>query len=115
MKIVTNQPFPNRIQWILENYTGPFVQDGPLGIFDPRRDLEVYVDGVLTPVSTFIFDAVNNRYLLFTSQNINLQGVIQVAHHMPNPPFYESSQSSPPTSPPVLYGFGDYFGVEFGS
>ena len=55
MKIVTNQPYPNRIQWILENYLGPFAQQGPLGDFDPRRDLEVYVDGTLIPVRSFVF------------------------------------------------------------
>jgi hypothetical protein len=88
MQIITNQPYPNRIQWILENYHGPFTQVGPYGDFDPRRDLEVYVDGVLTPVSSFVFDSVNNRYLLYMDREINLQGVIQVVHHMPNPPFH---------------------------
>jgi hypothetical protein len=83
----TNAPFPNRIQIVLDPYVGPFVQDGPLGSFDPRRDLEVWIDGVLTPVQTFAFDANNNRYLLYMATEINLQGVIQVVHHMPSPPF----------------------------
>lgn len=97
MKIITNAPYPNRIQWVLENYTGPFTQDGPYGDFDPRRDLEVYVDGVRTPIRSYIFDLFNNRYLLYTSQPINLQGVIQVVHHMPNPPFGVL------TNPPIVF------------
>lgn len=90
----TNQPYPNRIQIVLTPLIGPFTQDGPLGQFDPRRDIEVWVDGVLTPVQTFTFDTQNNRYLLYMASAINLQGVIQVVHHVPDPPF--SFQSNPP-------------------
>jgi hypothetical protein len=105
MSIQTNAPYPNRIQWILgDSYTGPLTQIGPLGAFDPRRDLRVYVDGTLVSVRSFVFDLPNNRYLLYMSQNINLQGVVQVIHHMPNPPFMCSG--SPIT---------DFFGQEFGS
>jgi len=86
----TNTPYPDRIQWILNDYLGPFVQEGPLGEFDPRRDLEVYVDGYLTPVRTFAFDVENNRYLLYMDTSINLQGVIQAIHHMPRPFFIDS-------------------------
>src|ERR1017187_758873 len=97
MSVETNAPYPNRIQWMLGEYVGPFVQNGPLGSFDPRRDLEVYVDGALIPVRSFTYDATNNRYLLYMSQNINLQGVVQMIHHMPNPPFGFTISSSPPT------------------
>jgi len=90
----TNQPYPNRIQLVLAPLVGPFVQDGPLGAFDPRRDLQVYVDGVLQVIQTFSFDPVNNRYLLFLATAFNLQGVIQVVHHCPSPPF--SFQTNPP-------------------
>lgn len=93
MRAVTNAPYPDRIQWLLEEYIGPFVQNGPLGELDPRRDLEVYVDGVLVPVRSFTYDSVNNRYLLYMAEAINLQGVIQLVHHMPNPPF--SFQTNP--------------------
>jgi len=99
MRVETNAPYPNRIQWILGTYTGPFTQAGPLVSFDPRRDLEVYVDGALIPISSFTFDnnsthTNNVRYLLYMNQSINLQGVVQVIHHMPNPPF-QSSQVLP--------------------
>jgi hypothetical protein len=90
----TNQPYPNRIQLVCTPFVGPFVQDGPLGAFDPRRDIEVWIDGVLTPVQTFTFDVANNRYLLYMSAAFNLQGVIQLVHHVPDPPF--SFQTNPP-------------------
>ena len=90
----TNAPYPNRIQLQCSPLVGPFVQDGPLGAFDPRRDLLVYADGVLQTIQTFSFDAVNNRYLLYLANAINLQGVIQVIHHVPSPPF--SFSTNPP-------------------
>jgi hypothetical protein len=109
MRIETNAPYPNRIQYILEHdFVGPFVQDGPLGNFDPRRDLEVYVDGSLTTIRSFTFDSSNNRYLLYTVNPFNLQGIVQVIHRMPNPPFHDSPV-------PPLFGFGENFGNIFGS
>ena len=87
MQVQTNAPYPNRIQLLLTPVLGPLFQNGPLESFDPRRDLEIYVDGKLIPVQTFSFDANNNRYLMFMAQKINLQGVIQVVHHIPSPPF----------------------------
>jgi hypothetical protein len=90
----TNAPYPNRIQIVLTPFVGPFVQDGPLGTFNPIRDLQIWVDGVLIPVQTWSFDVANNRYLLYMNQAINLQGVIQVIHHVPSPPF--QFQTNPP-------------------
>lgn len=87
MRAETDGAFNDRIQLLLDSVLGPFSQDGPLGAFDPRRDLEVYVDGKHIPVRTFSFDANNNRYLLFMDQQFNLQGVVQVVHHMPSPSF----------------------------
>lgn len=87
----TDALFPNRIQLVLAPFAGPLVQGGPLGTFDPRRDLSVYTDGVLQTIQTFAFDSVGNRYLLFTSSTFNLQGVVQVVHHVPNPPFVNAS------------------------
>ena len=87
MQAITNGPYPNRLQITLAPYIGPFVQDGPLGVFNPQRDLEIYVDGSLQVVQSWSFDSVNNRYLIFMQQSFNLQGVIQVVHYMPQPPF----------------------------
>jgi hypothetical protein len=87
MQAQTNAPYADRIQILLAPVLGPFTQNGPLGDFDPRRDLEVYVDGERVAVRTFAFDANNNRYLLYMDKQINLQGVIQLVHHMPSPPF----------------------------
>ena len=94
MYATTNGPYANRIAIWLAPFFGPFVQDGPLGEFDPRRDLEVYVDGVRQVVQTFAFDAANNRYLLYLQNAINLKGTIQIVHHVPSPPF--QFQTNPP-------------------
>ena len=109
MQFLTNAAYPTRIQWILNEYIGPFIQNGPLGELDPRRDLEIYVDGVLLPVLTYTFDSINNRYLLYMESPFNLQGVIQVIFSMPDPPFL------PQNVTPVPVSFGVSFGLSFGS
>ena len=43
----TNVPYPNRIAIYLAPYVGRSSRDGPLGTFNPQRDLQVYVDGAL--------------------------------------------------------------------
>jgi len=106
MNFETNAPYPGRIQWILSGYTGPFTQAGPLGNFNPTRDLDVYVDGLLTTIRTFSFDSPNNRYLLDMDSTINLQGVIQIVHYMPNPPFMDIS--SPPFPIPGFASIASY-------
>jgi len=101
-QVETNAPYTARVQLLLTpaGLTGPLVQfgptggagaTGPLGTFDPRRDLEIYVDGSLINVLTFSFDTDNNRYLMFANNSINLQGVIQVVHRMPSPPFVDNT------------------------
>ena len=105
MRVEVNLPYANRIQLLLESYPGPLIQDGPLGAFDPSRDLEVYVDGDLQKVGTYAFDIENNRYLLYMETQFNLQGVVQVFHHMPNPPFICLGSS---------IGFGVVLGEYFG-
>jgi hypothetical protein len=103
IQAITNQPYPNRIQIQLGSIQGPFVQDGPLGEFNPARDLQFYCNGALLTVQNSTFDANNNRYLVYFTQAFNLQGVIQVVHHMPDPPFQFSA------NPPI---FGIQVGVE---
>jgi hypothetical protein len=101
-----NQPFPNRIQLVLGSFNGPLVQLGPLGQFNPQRDLQVYVDGVRQTVQSSTYDTVNNRYLLFMASAIHLQGVIQVIYHVPSPPFVSTSTTTS--------GWGDLWGVFWG-
>lgn len=104
VEVETNAPYPNRIQVVLENVgdylvVTPLTQMGPLGAFDPRRDLEIYANGSLVPIRSFLYDNTNNRYLLYTGTNIDLQGVIQVIHHTPNPPFNLTLVTPPPAPP----------------
>lgn len=94
MQAIANGPYPNRLQLTLAPFIGPFVQNGPLGLFNPGRDLDIYVDGVKLTVQTYSFDSVNNRYLIYMTAPFNLQGVIQVVHHMPSPPF--TAEVNPP-------------------
>ncbi len=103
--VQTNEPYSNRVTLHCSPLTGPFVQASPgtLGNFNPARDLEVYVDGTRVPVQTWSFDTTNNRYLMFMENQINLQGVIQVVHHMPKPPFFEN-----------LSGWGRTWGENWG-
>lgn len=108
MYVQTNQPYSNRIQIVLAPFIGPFGQNGPLGDFDPRRDLQVYVDGVLQVVQSFSYDAVNNRYLLFMQNSINLQGVIQIVYHVPSPSFQGGSESTVPAISPSTTSMLDW-------
>ena len=88
MRFETDGNFPNRVAWWLDDFQGPFPQDGPLGDLDPRRDLDVYINGGLTPVQSFSYDAANNRYLLFFARTIPLGATVQAMHRMPSPPFH---------------------------
>jgi hypothetical protein len=99
---ITNGPYPNRIQIQLGSLQGPFTQDGPLGNFDPSRDLQFYCNGARLIVQTWSFDANNNRYLVFMTTQFDLQGLIQVTHHMPDPPFQFNA------NPPI-------FGIQVGT
>jgi hypothetical protein len=68
-------------------FYGPFTQDGPLGAFNPFRDVSIYSDGSLQTVQSWAFDTTNNRYLIYLVQAIDPQSFVQVIHHVPNPPF----------------------------
>ncbi len=87
LQAFTNGAYPNRIQLTLGSYIGPFVQNGPLGAFNPIRDLSIWVDGSLQTIQSWSFDTTNNRYLMYLNQAVNAQGFVQVVHHVPNPPF----------------------------
>jgi hypothetical protein len=86
----TNGPFPNRLALYCAPQTGPYISPA-LGAFDPRRDMQFYVDGDLLNIVSFSFDAVNNRYLMFSYGAFNLQGVVQGTYHAPSPAFLSSA------------------------
>jgi hypothetical protein len=75
---------------------GPLVQSGPLGDFDPRRDIEIYVDGDLVPVRTAFYNSAQDSYLLLMDRTINVQGVIQAIYHITDPPFKTTAPSNLP-------------------
>ena len=108
MQAIVNDPIANRIQLKCDPYAGPFHQNGALEDFDPRRDLEVYIDGTRVAVRSYTFDSANNRYLIFVSQPILTTAVVQIICHMPDPPFIEGAYVPPP--PPPLQWFGMRFG-----
>ena len=87
----TSGTHADRVVIFLTPLIGPLTQDGPLAGFDPRRDVEIYVDGVLVPVRTAFFNSVQNSYVLFMDRAIDVQGIIQVMHHMPDPSFVDDS------------------------
>ena len=83
-----NSPYSNRIQLVLGDWIGPLTRPtSPPTPFNPMTDLEIYINGKVTSVTSWSFDSINNRYLLFTGVTIDQSGVIQVIHHMPSPPF----------------------------
>lgn len=103
IQAVANSRYPNRIELKLGTILGPLASNGgspPLGFFDPRRDIQLYVDGIRIPIINFSFDVPQNRYLLYTYQLFNVLGTVQIIHHMPEPPFVDTS--SPPL---VVPGF----------
>lgn len=81
-----NRPYPNRVQIHLGTLPGPLLNTR-LGDFDPRRDVTVYNGGRRMVVDSFTWDPRGNRYLLFTTEPLDFSAVVQVIHHVPNPPF----------------------------
>lgn len=109
MQVITNRAYKNRIQWQLGDVYGPFYNQ-VLGYMDPRVHLTVYVDGSPLVIDSAAFDAMNNRYLLYSKIEFNLEGVIQVVHHMPDPPF--RGLQNPPI---VNVSFGQHPDILVGS
>lgn len=89
----TNGDFTNIVQLSCDPLKGPLNQVGPLGAFDPTRDLTVYIDGVPTKVNTFNFSPCSNRYVLHMASQFSAKSVVQVVHHLPSPPFRDQSGS----------------------
>lgn len=101
-----NAPFPNRVALYCAPLTGPFTHP-VFGGFDCTRDIGLWFNGVVLRVTSFTFDANLDRYLMYTP-NVFLSGnpvvdaasVLQIVHHVPNPPFMAGG--SPPN---LLAGF----------
>lgn len=98
MQAIVNTVYPNRIQLSLGALTGPFSitnPDSTVTSFDPRELLEVYVGGLPVTLISFSFDAVNNRYLLFTAKPMDTTQVVQVIYHMPSPAYASGAGTLP--------------------
>lgn len=96
--------YPNRLALVLGDLQGP-VTSFTLGDFDPRRDSTAWVGGSLQTIESFTYDAINNRYLIFLAQPIDLSQQIQLIHHMPLSPFRVK----------LALGFAGAFGLHFAS
>lgn len=95
--LITNQPYPNRVQLTLGSFVGPITNSNAnISPFDPRRDISLYVDGDLISISNFNYDALNNRYLIYTESTINTAGVVQAVYHIPVTPFRDANLNSIP-------------------
>ena len=90
---VVNRLHPNRVQVRLgSDISGPLFSITK-GMFDPRRDLDVYNGGRPMTVSSYTWDPVRNRYLLFLEEGLDLDLPVQVIHHVPNPAFAEYDEN----------------------
>lgn len=106
IQAVVNLLYPNRVALYLGQITGPLVSV-TTGMFDPRKSLAVFVNGVPAPILAYEFDSFNNRYLLFLGQQLQAADMVQVVHSMPESVF--SGQTG------VSYaqrGFGVAFGED---
>jgi hypothetical protein len=93
--VVLNPAYPNRIQLRLGYIQGPLATAAGLS-FDPGSDLEVSIDGTLTSIQSFTFDALANRYLMFVASTIPVTSLVQVTYHMPATRFLDSGGNPVP-------------------
>jgi WD40 repeat protein len=84
-RALVRDPYPNRIE-LYPDGRGPISSPG-FREFDPTIDIQIYVDGHPIRIQSFIWDYSNNRYIMFVDSPFNTRALIQVIHHMPNPPF----------------------------
>ena len=85
---IFNNTYPDRLQLVFDPiYGGPFATLSNLQ-FDPRDWVVVYNNGKPIRISSYAFDFNQNRYLLYTSENLNGLKPIQVIYHTPPDPFY---------------------------
>jgi len=83
---------------LVSSVGGPFSRtvDAVTVNFNPTTDVEVWVDGLQIQVKSFLYDADTTTYQLYLGISLTADNVVQVIHHMPNPPF---------TSGTTLYSF----------
>jgi len=83
---------------LISSIGGPFSRtvDALTVNFNPMTDVEVWVDGIQIQVKSFLYDAATTTYQLYLGISLTTDNVVQVIHHMPNPPF---------TSGTILHGF----------
>lgn len=107
---------PNCIQLVLNGVTGPFTQAaGPLGSFNPQRDLTVYIDGSRVDIGQAWFDSSHNQYLLFMKKIVSPYSVVQVVHHVPEPPFSVGATTLPGFATIATYNNSLGWGVGWGA
>lgn len=91
-----NAPYPNRVVLQCAPLTGPFANP-VFGAFDCTRDISLWFNGVPLVITSFTFDANNNRYLMYTAkpflsgiEAVDAASVLQAVFHASNPPFTEA-------------------------
>ena len=98
MQAVINNLYPTQIQLILSS-SGPTL--GPLKtasgvMFDPRGHLTVFLDGALTTVADYSYDAINDQYLILLDSAIASGSLVQVIYSLPEDPFLDSTSTTFP-------------------
>ena len=61
-----------------------------LEYLDPKKYFAVYSGGKPMEIASFAWDAVGNRYILYTTEGMGDQ-FIQAIYHIPDPPFWLDS------------------------
>jgi hypothetical protein len=64
--------------------------NGSLENLDPAQYFGVYSGGKPMVVSNYVWDAVGNRYLMYTTEDMP-DSFVQVIYHVPSPPFWLES------------------------
>ena len=93
LTVLVRDPHPTRVELLITGGRGP-LHSPAIGDFDPRRDVTLYLNGGPTPIQSFIWDAPRNRYVCYLEKPFDTRGLIQMIHHMPDPPF--ETISNPP-------------------
>jgi hypothetical protein len=90
---------------LISSIGGPFSRtvDALTVNFNPMTDVEVWVDGIQIQVKSFLYDAATTTYQLYLGISLTTDNVVQVIHHMPNPPFTVSPYLAVDNSGTFIY------------